>query len=1246
MVSKKHFLLTLSLFIALFSMSSSVLAGSFLSTAGSLRVEVEVYKGPLSKELEIQWGEFEGLVNETTESLTLLNDGIVNLAADLDFVEGIESCSKNSKCKKSECLYRKCKKSSSLTFKPSSYGNLSESSENKCPKECCKKGNSWDMRVVDEVGNTPIHNCLVKWCEDKKDKNSRSGCLLMAQIHDDVTQLVDRVQRLKSQLLSVDYRNDLEFVLDETKDQLEAIKNEEDLDKNLADLTRNLDFINSQLQQQLNPPYNQGGAVPIEESRETLTNALQTIKGLKKEKNEAARKIKRLKGKLDWVAKLVGQSSTGESLRKRLSNAKKESESLGNGLTAAHTQSENNLQIIKTEQANKAPSGYLPTGLDPAVAKPNKTELGAIKTKLKSVKVLAGHVKDYRKNHLKKTENLLKIFQSATGKAKSLKEHAYFYSLFGEAMEEAQNLNENQQKRYEWSHEMVGLLNKALNETETFISTLDLKNDDLANFWNDSARQNFKPAGINKNNYIQKVKIEELSKDVGKLIDNKEIFSYEQTLTPQQKTDNQQLKNKLTKSLNSIIAKVPAKPATHWTETAQGNLKSISNRMEMLRKYSKEKDVVTLQNTIKYLVTLTNAMVPLGYPEIIEFKDDLSNIISILTNDIDPNNPIKENVDKFKAELPKAKNKLVQIEKKLKTITELQQSFNDLSSKLIDATKQAGELRSIVKIQLIHSLESISEKLKEQDDLKVQIQASAKSVKERLGLTEKFIDSFIDVEVLQSGVKQVLEAASNIEMKTAFKDEQRIQLLREASRVAMRLRTKGFYWAEAYVSTSPAKRRVRAAMTNFSNFAAEYSNQISSRADVLLKQLLGTRRERLPLSDFLRDSSPTDFLNLYSWNRATNLATWPERLFHPFNAFSSEETTDRVRVIERLFADQYWSKINTVYASGQGEFATALVKDDIGNWNLKSFDNDPSELLKGYADITKAAIKGAIKVAKGVASGGSTAGLEAAMQLTNQAMTGNVGSGSTPGALNVKIFNQQTVAYLEELINNKEFTKKEKELIESKTSATEAHDEAKTKVKSKETAANVSLNLMELQLKNEKETSPEEVGKTDVEEAKDAIKEANETIAGAKTKITILNNADLTRKATEDLKKAEGYLREADAAIDKATETPKGSERLKASLTAKLTAKAGKTRGEAGNAKAVQAEAKDTLDKAEGKLKEFKLDIIRRAQEILKYHASTIDTLQEAALPGSTSSNESSAGSAASEGASGAANAAASATQN
>ena len=189
---------------------------------------------------------------------------------------------------------------------------------------------------------------------------------------------------------------------------------------------------------------------------------------------------------------------------------------------------------------------------------------------------------------------------------------------------------------------------------------------------------------------------------------------------------------------------------------------------------------------------------------------------------------------------------------------------------------------------------------------------------------------------------------------------QRKQIMEQVGRVAIKLKGKALYWAETHASMAPGKRYVRVGMAAFANLASEYSNQLESLADGLQWQLgeqgKGIDAKQLPLSVYLRNAETTDFLNLYTWNRAAAPAILEEMLLHPLNAFTSNETADRVRVIERLFADHNWEKINTVYGSGQGDFSMALIKDEIGNWNLKSFDSDPTELFKAYTNFTLASI--------------------------------------------------------------------------------------------------------------------------------------------------------------------------------------------------------------------------------------------------------------------------------------------------
>jgi hypothetical protein len=228
-------------------------------------------------------------------------------------------------------------------------------------------------------------------------------------------------------------------------------------------------------------------------------------------------------------------------------------------------------------------------------------------------------------------------------------------------------------------------------------------------------------------------------------------------------------------------------------------------------------------------------------------------------------------------------------------------------------------------------------------------------------------------------------------------EKQKVEgIVRSVAEYSMQLKAKAFYWAEAHVPSAPPKRSIRIIMAGIANAASEYSNQLESHSDALMLQF-ETNRKDLPLSVFLRNTEPTNFLNLYTWNRATAPALLTDMIFHPIDAFSSEETSDRVRTIERLFADYNWAKINSVYASGEGEFRAALIKDDIGNWNLKSFDNDPTEVLDAYKDATLAAIKAAASAAAsstGVSVGATAMGL--AKKLTDQSLVGNSGANANP----------------------------------------------------------------------------------------------------------------------------------------------------------------------------------------------------------------------------------------------------------
>ncbi len=191
-------------------------------------------------------------------------------------------------------------------------------------------------------------------------------------------------------------------------------------------------------------------------------------------------------------------------------------------------------------------------------------------------------------------------------------------------------------------------------------------------------------------------------------------------------------------------------------------------------------------------------------------------------------------------------------------------------------------------------------------------------------------------------------------------------VLEEIASFAARLRVDAFADAYHLNTVRPADDDLREFRARFANLTSELGSQLVSRADALLKQFDTAKARQLPAGVYLRDSAPTSMLNLFVWDWAMG-----ERLGRDSRPYSDrEEASNRVRALEHHFNDYYWSNINTVSAVGQGEFGMALVKDDIGNWQLKNYQNDPTEMIKAYRDVGLAALQ---EAAKQAALPGSTA---------------------------------------------------------------------------------------------------------------------------------------------------------------------------------------------------------------------------------------------------------------------------------
>jgi hypothetical protein len=219
------------------------------------------------------------------------------------------------------------------------------------------------------------------------------------------------------------------------------------------------------------------------------------------------------------------------------------------------------------------------------------------------------------------------------------------------------------------------------------------------------------------------------------------------------------------------------------------------------------------------------------------------------------------------------------------------------------------------------------------------------------------------------------------------------RLLMEVVETSSEFRAKAFRWAVSTVGGQSSNCVTRVALINFVMTASEFGNQLQSRSDALFKQLSfreGHDTRELALSTHLQDTQPTDFVHLYDWLQASEDGCpldWVRR--HALPGFPSISVANRVKVVDRLYGDHFWSKINTVHASGTGKVNMVFVKDGIGNWNLKNFENHPGELLDAYLNVGKQVLKAAATVAaasSGVGAGG--AAITAALKYADQSIAG------------------------------------------------------------------------------------------------------------------------------------------------------------------------------------------------------------------------------------------------------------------
>lgn len=230
--------------------------------------------------------------------------------------------------------------------------------------------------------------------------------------------------------------------------------------------------------------------------------------------------------------------------------------------------------------------------------------------------------------------------------------------------------------------------------------------------------------------------------------------------------------------------------------------------------------------------------------------------------------------------------------------------------------------------------------------------------------------------------------------------EKREKFLAGAVEVAARMKGKAFYTVYDELPDFPDKR-LGPLLVGWTTLASTYSKELSARATTLLKQIpaivddgpaeQAIAGRKLSVGDHLRNANPDEFLYLLDWYNVVGNRT---------QLYEGMTEADRVRLGQRLFADQFWSKVNEVQASGQGDVRMAFIRDAIGNWNLKSFDNNPEKLLNAYRGVAEAGFDLAKNVAKAASTGGISEATDTALSMADQLINSDIDGSGGPAKAN------------------------------------------------------------------------------------------------------------------------------------------------------------------------------------------------------------------------------------------------------
>ncbi|MBF0164717.1 MAG: hypothetical protein HQM01_09510 [Magnetococcales bacterium] len=297
-------------------------------------------------------------------------------------------------------------------------------------------------------------------------------------------------------------------------------------------------------------------------------------------------------------------------------------------------------------------------------------------------------------------------------------------------------------------------------------------------------------------------------------------------------------------------------------------------------------------------------------------------------------------------------------------LADLESTISDLRSKsqAIDSILKTSKNNTDVSKKTRDNKESVAQFIQQIENDRIRCTIKHKRIRNKISpptltvdtdnFSKEHVNTLLDL-------KAAIDNALNKREQLDCRPEKLLKDLNKLNEIGTRMQTEATALAGSLMKNIPTKAD-RAKLASDAIRLAEYGNQISARTHQISLRLMGKSAVSIGTNQYLIESHSTDFVNMYPWFDAIDPtggihSTYPEKAWSDHDWYvdnaSRMPATDRVRAYERLMKNNFWTTVNTVQANGAGKVRMALIKDDIGNWNLKSFAADPTELMKTYTSV-------------------------------------------------------------------------------------------------------------------------------------------------------------------------------------------------------------------------------------------------------------------------------------------------------